>query len=133
MNPETQSQEENPRPGLLRLALAPVLTLLLLLSVLLALHHSGLLQGLKDPKSLQAWILDRGLWAPLAFVGVLALRPFTLVPSLLFSPVAFALFGPYLGTVYKVLGETTGATLAFLVARQGFRGSLGRVVGRRGE
>jgi uncharacterized membrane protein YdjX (TVP38/TMEM64 family) len=113
--------------GLLRLVLAPTLTLLFLSSVLLALHHSGLLQGLKDPKALQRWIQAKGFWAPLVFVGLLALRPFTLVPSLLFSPVAFALFGPYLGTLYKVGGETLGASLAFLTARHGFRGSLGRL------
>ena len=51
-------------------------------------------------------------------------RPFTLIPSLLFSPIAFALFGPYWGTLYKVCGETLGGSLAFLTARHGFRGSL---------
>ncbi len=126
-----QPKEEKGR--LLRLVLAPTLTLFLLFSVLFALHHSGLLQGLKDPQSLQQWIQAKGLWAPLIFLGILALRPFTLIPSLLFSPLAFALFGPYLGTLYKVLGETLGASLAFFAARHGFRGSLRHIFAKKGS
>jgi uncharacterized membrane protein YdjX (TVP38/TMEM64 family) len=130
MKPEKEPPRET-ADSLLRLALPPTLTLLLLFSVLLALHHSGLLQGLKDPKTLQEWIQGKGLLAPLAFMGLLALRPFTLIPSLLFSPIAFALFGLYWGTLFKVCGETLGASLAFLTARHGFRSGLTRLLQKK--
>jgi len=61
----------------------------------------------------QAW----GALAPLAFVGFVALRPFVFFPSTLLFIAAGLAFGPWLGTLYAVIGATIAAVLTFLLAR----------------
>ncbi len=108
----------------LRLCLPPLLTLLLLLAFLAWMRRTGWLEILESRDRMEKALQGYGAWAPLGFLGFLALRPFTLIPGVLFAPVAAALFGPHMGTVWKVCGETLGASLAFLAMRFGWKRSL---------
>src|SRR6266851_1414391 len=59
----------------------------------------------------------------LAYAGFVALS----VPgAALFTITSGFLFGPWLGTIYAVLGATLGATVVFLAARMGLAGLIAR-------
>lgn len=64
-----------------------------------------------------------------AYAGVVAL---SLPGGFVFSLAAGLLFGRFAGTVLAVLGETLGATLAFLAARFLFADAVRRLLGARG-
>lgn len=95
------------------------------------LWASGLLEKIYDKEALRAWVASQGALAPLVYVGFLMFRPFTFVPSSLFAPVAWALFGVTQGALLKVAGESCGASLAFLASRYGLRDFLERTLGKR--
>ena len=68
-------------------------------------------------EALAAWVDGLGIWAPIGFVAIYALATVALVPGGIFDLVGGALFGPYLGSAFNLLGGTLGAALAFLFAR----------------
>ncbi len=103
-----------------------LVTLALLTAVLLALHATGVSELLASRLRLQRSFAGLGPWAAPAFVLLLALRPFTLVPGVWLAPVAALLFGPILGTALKAAGETLGAGLVFAAARHGLAPLLAR-------
>ncbi|WP_440996049.1 TVP38/TMEM64 family protein [Arhodomonas sp. SL1] len=67
--------------------------------------------------ALRAQLDALGAWAPLAFVAAYAAGAVAFLPGLVFTIAAGVLFGPWAGTLWAVAGATTGATLAFLIAR----------------
>ena len=73
------------------------------------------------PESLRREVESWGSLAPLIYIGVLAARPFVFFPSTLLFIVGGLAFGPWLSTLYGVIGGTTAAVVSFLLAR-----SLGR-------
>jgi uncharacterized membrane protein YdjX (TVP38/TMEM64 family) len=73
------------------------------------------------PDGLRASVLDWGGLAPIAYITVVAMRPFVFFPSGLLFIVAGLAFGPLFGTLYAVIGGVIAAVITFLVAR-----SLGR-------
>ena len=73
-----------------------------------------------DAAALQAWVAGFGPWAPAVFVCAYAVATVFFVPGLLFTLAAGALFGPWLGTLFGLLGATAGAAIAFLAARHLF-------------
>lgn len=81
--------------------------------MLWAVMHRGQL----DVAALEAQIGNLGALAPLAFMVIYALATVLFVPGMVFSLIGGALFGPFWGTLYNLLGASLGATLAFLAAR----------------
>ena len=73
-----------------------------------------------DAAALQAWVAGFGPWAPAVFICAYAVATVFFVPGLLFTLAAGALFGPWLGTLFGLLGATAGAAIAFLAARHLF-------------
>jgi uncharacterized membrane protein YdjX (TVP38/TMEM64 family) len=69
------------------------------------------------PESVRAAVLNWGALAPLAYIVVLALRPFLFFPSTLLFIAAGLAFGPWLGTLYAAIGGTIAALLTFALAR----------------
>ncbi len=104
----------------LRLASKVLPRLLLAAAILAGIGLAVLYGGGLDAASIEAWIADFGPWAPLVFICAYVLATVFFVPGLLFTLAAGALFGPYLGTLYSLVGATVGATIAFLVARYAF-------------
>ncbi|MCB9919047.1 MAG: TVP38/TMEM64 family protein [Planctomycetes bacterium] len=102
-------------------------------AVLATLHASGLLERVFDRDALRQAVARQGALAPLFYVLFLLCRPFTLIPSTLFAPVAYALFGIVEGAILKACGESIGATLAMLASRHGLRSSLTRAFEPRGD
>ena len=70
-----------------------------------------------DTESLERWIANTGVAAPLFFVFIYALGTVFFLPGSILTLTGGALFGPVMGTFYSLTGATIGATLAFLVSR----------------
>jgi len=70
-----------------------------------------------DIKALQQWIKSLGWMAPVIFMISYALATVLFFPGSVLSLAGGALFGVVQGTLYNVIGATTGATLAFLCSR----------------
>ncbi|HSE57166.1 MAG TPA: TVP38/TMEM64 family protein [Nitrospiraceae bacterium] len=79
------------------------------------------------PTVIVQWLEDAGSLAPLMLIasmaGAVVIPP---IPSLPLDLAAGAAFGPFLGTVYAVLGAELGAIGAFLIARAAGREALSR-------
>lgn len=84
-----------------------------------------------DAAALRQWVEGAGLAAPLLFMGIYALATVLFVPGSVMTLAGGALFGPVLGTFYNLTGATTGAALAFLIARYLASGWVERKAGGR--
>ena len=58
-----------------------------------------------------------GPWAAVAFIASYALGAVAFLPGLAFTIAGGALFGPWAGTLYSLIGASAGAAIAFLAAR----------------
>ncbi len=99
----------------MRKSLLPRLALLALVAVAIALVTLN--RDRLNPEALDAWLSGFGLWAPVIYVGLYALGTVVFAPGSLFALAGGAMFGPVLGTFLNLLGATTGASIAFLIAR----------------
>ena len=80
--------------------------------------------------SLPARVAALGPWGPVAVAGLYALLAVALVPGVLLTLAAGALFGVAVGSVVVFVGATTGAALSFLIARHLARDAVARVAAR---
>lgn len=72
-------------------------------------------------ETLQGWVENYGLAAALIYVLIYALAVAFSIPGAVFITIAGGfMFGPYLATIYVVLGATIGATAVFLAAKYAF-------------
>lgn len=90
--------------------------------VLLALIAAGIVTAFAFRNKLSVdqlidWVRQLGWLAPLVFICCYAVAAVFFLPGLLFTLAGGALFGPFYGTLYNLVGATLGATLAFLTAR----------------
>lgn len=70
------------------------------------------------PTNVKNFILKFGLWAPIMFIIIYALRGAILVlPVGVMSLAGGLAFGKWLGTIYILIGATLGASLSFVIAR----------------
>jgi uncharacterized membrane protein YdjX (TVP38/TMEM64 family) len=70
------------------------------------------------PALLEQWLRDFGLLkAAFIYVVLYAVRPLILFPATLLTVASGLLFGPWLGTLFTVVGENASANLAFSLAR----------------
>ncbi len=72
-----------------------------------------------------------GIFAPLIFMAAYAVGTVFAFPGALLTLSGGLLFGTLVGTALVVIGATTGATLAFLLARYAGRGTVERFVSGR--
>lgn len=89
------------------------LALVLLIAIGVALNHRESF----NTDTLQVWLAQWGLFAPLAFMLIYAMATLLFLPGSLLTLLGGALFGPLWGTLYNLSGATLGALLAFLIAR----------------
>ncbi len=89
------------------------------------------LDALKTHKDqLRLWVDDYGLLTGLVFMTVYAVAVAFSIPGAVFITIAGGLmFGPYLATVYVVIGATVGALAVFLAARYAFQDFFRQKVG----
>ncbi len=68
-----------------------------------------------------AWVDTLGVWAPVVFVIMVAGSVPALLPGLLFTLAAGAMFGLFRGVILIVLGLSIGGAVSFLLGRYVFR------------
>lgn len=90
-----------------------------------ALGLTGLVR-LDNVAHLREWIAGFGPSAPAVFVGGYVLAVVAFVPALPLTILGGLVFGPVGGTVYASIASTTGAALAFLIARYAARDAVER-------
>ena len=64
-----------------------------------------------------AWIEANREWAAAAYIATYIVATVAWVPGSILTISSGVLFGPLLGTAFTIVGATTGAALAFLIAR----------------
>ncbi len=94
-----------------------------------AFRYYGLNQYI-DQEALQAMIVPLGPWAPVAFIALFTVAMLlVIVPYSWLAIFSALVFGPIWGTLWTVLGGTSGAVAMFLMTRR-----LGRnMMARRAE
>lgn len=102
-----------------------IAAVLLIVAAIVALNTSGISANF-EPQRLQQWIAGYGLWAPLVFILLYTLTPALFLPGLPLTILGGVLFGPIWGVVYTIIGATSGACLAFLIARYTARDWISR-------
>jgi uncharacterized membrane protein YdjX (TVP38/TMEM64 family) len=90
------------------------LAMLLVIGVAARLMHW---QDYLEAGRLRQLVAAFGIWGPIVYLAVWTLAPPLLLPGLPIILAGGVLFGPFWGVVYVTLGATSGASLAFLVAR----------------
>ena len=58
-----------------------------------------------------------GIWAPLAYIVVYSVGVCLFVPGTLLTGLGAAIFGPYWGFVWVMIGAMIGASAAFFIGR----------------
>ena len=91
---------------------------LFILTIALVFNFTPLSVSDFTPSKVKDFILSFGIWAPIVFMGIYALRGAVLViPVGVMSFAGGLAFGKWFGTVYILVGATLGASLSFLIAR----------------
>ncbi len=70
-----------------------------------------------DAATVEHWVQQAGVAAPVAFVVLYALATVLFVPGSVLALAGGALFGAFWGILYNLGGATLGASAAFLIAR----------------
>lgn len=105
--------------------------LVALVGVMTVLSLAGLKRGWYEPRFIETFLLRMGVLAPLGFIFLMAFAVVTiLLPSVILDAVAGVVFGPFMGTVYAVLGAEAGALIAFFAARKLGRPGISRLLRR---
>ena len=70
------------------------------------------------PGLLEQWLSDVGLFrAALIYIVIYAVRPLILFPATLLTVASGLIFGPWLGTLFTIVGENASANLGFVLVR----------------
>lgn len=104
------------------------LGLLLILNVALLSLYIGIHHELLNVESIKNFIISYGT-SPVVYMLVMALSiVVSPIPSMPLAATSGALFGPFLGAFYSVIGGTIGAITAFYIARVFGRGFVERIL-----
>jgi len=89
----------------------------LLVLIILGIKYSGFDFSQVSPEKIEAFFISLGIWGPIVYIVFYIFRPLILFPAALLTAIGGAIFGPFLGTIYTVIGATICAIWEFLVAR----------------
>ncbi|UCZ55117.1 TVP38/TMEM64 family protein [Bacillus shivajii] len=70
------------------------------------------------PEQIQKTVLSFGIWAPLIFILMFAIRPFVLFPASILAIAGGLSFGPLIGPIVTYIGSLSGAALSFMFVRK---------------
>ena len=94
-----------------------VLVLLAIAGVYLVVQNTYL-QDIIHPEKLTAFLRDLGMAGPFALMGMMTVAVVVSpIPSLPIDLAAGAVYGPFWGAVYVLIGAECGAVLSFLIGR----------------
>jgi uncharacterized membrane protein YdjX (TVP38/TMEM64 family) len=105
--------------------------LVVLLVVLCDLIWHDLPPEWLDSRWLEAWIKGMGILAPLAYILLRTVAiVLTVVPNAPLDVAGGVLFGPFLGTIYSLIGSEAGAITCYLLAHALGREAITRLLHR---
>ena len=82
------------------------------------------------PENIKLRLESAGVFAPVYYMLLMAMAVvISPIPSLPLDIAAGAFFGPFMGTVYSVIGALTGSVISFMIARFLGRDIMERFVG----
>jgi uncharacterized membrane protein YdjX (TVP38/TMEM64 family) len=113
----THGRDTDPVQTLKRASITKPLIFLGMLLVIIPVVRLLHLQDYLEEQYLRQMVASFGIWGPIVYLTIWTLAPSLLLPGLPIMLAGGVLFGPFWGVVYVTLGATTGASLAFLVAR----------------
>lgn len=113
----------------IRFLIAAALAALVIVVIVVGVGDVASIELFSDKEMLRTKIEQLGPWGPLALIALEALAiVVSPIPSGPIAIAAGAAFGPFLGTIYIVIGATAGGMAAFWIAR-----NLGHDLVRRWE
>ena len=100
-------------------SIIPVCLILLALVLIGVRWGRPIVDLVADPESFREWIDERGVWAPVVMVAVVALQILVaLIPGEPFEFAAGYAFGAWQGMLLCMIGSFVGGCLAMLLARR---------------
>lgn len=97
---------------------AALAALVIIVAIVVGVGDVALIALFSDKEMLRTKIEQLGPWGPLALIALEALAiVVSPIPSGPIAIAAGAAFGPFLGTIYIVIGATAGGMAAFWIAR----------------
>ena len=95
-----------------------ILSIAVMAALTLALWNP-MINFIKDPDSLSAWISNAGIWGPIIFMLLNTVQVLlAIIPGGPFEVAAGALFGPWLGTLMCDVAMTAGGMITFFFVRK---------------
>jgi uncharacterized membrane protein YdjX (TVP38/TMEM64 family) len=122
-----------PRKRLLRWLIWLLAGLLLAgLGTVLVLWWRPIYEFVADQEQMRAWVEGLGVWGPLAIV-LLEMTQALLapIPGQAIEAASGYLYGPWLGTLFPMIGMIAGSSTIFLLARRFGRPLVIRLVGKQ--
>lgn len=80
--------------------------------------------SLENIQNIQSQIESYGILGPVIYIIIYIVACIFFLPGVPITVLGAVLFGPFMGTVYTVIGAGLGLSAAFLVARYAFRESI---------
>lgn len=87
---------------------------------------------LSDPEQVGAWVEQLGAWGPVAIIMLEMIQALLApIPGQAIEAVSGYLYGPWLGTLYPMIGMIIGSSIVFLLSRRFGRPLVIRLIGKQ--
>ena len=97
---------------------APTIVILGVIAVVTILNWDALVRFFQNPEQIKQLVNDAGPWGPIVFIAVQFLQILIApIPGQAVGFIAGALFGPWLGLLYSMIGAVLGFTTVFILAK----------------
>lgn len=79
-----------------------------------------------NPKQLQVWLHQAGIWAPIIYIALYTVATLLILPSTALNLTGGAIFGPWLGTLWTTVAAIIAAVVSFTFTRTVGRETIAR-------
>ena len=87
---------------------------------------------LSNPEQVRSWIEGLGAWGPIAIIFLEMIQALLApIPGQAIEAVSGYLYGPWLGTLYPLIGMAMGSLITFLLARRFGRPLVVKLIGQQ--
>ncbi len=94
-------------------------SLFIAIFIILFIFWDPIMNIFKNADSFKVWVADKGIWAPLVFVGLQIIQVIIfIIPGEVPQIAGGYLFGIWLGSLYSCLGIAIGSAINFALARK---------------
>lgn len=101
-----------------------VLIIIILTGIYISFHFN--LEEKISLEMIRNFIQNAGIWGPLLYILLYCITSVVFFPATLLSTASGAVWGPYIGTLYTVIGATIASSISFFISRL-----LGRKVSQK--